>query len=151
MKLFVDLDGVLADFDTQYHAEFGVRPDKMLDNVDWGKVASVKDFYLGIPPMADMQVLWNYIDRYRPIILTGVPYSVNEAPDNKRAWVRAHVGADIEVICCASRNKCLHAAPGDVLIDDWEKYRDLWVGKGGRFVTHRSADETIKQLSEIGV
>jgi hypothetical protein len=29
------------------------------------------------------------------------------------------------------QEKCLHVSPGDILIDDWEKYRDLWAAKGG--------------------
>jgi hypothetical protein len=78
--------------------------------------------------MPDLGLLWGRIERYRPIILTGVPQAVEEAPDNKRAWVRLHLGAQVEVRCCLSKEKCLHASPGDILIDDWEKYRDLWGG-----------------------
>ena len=35
MQLFVDMDGVLADFDAHYHARFGVRCSTAADNVDW--------------------------------------------------------------------------------------------------------------------
>jgi hypothetical protein len=62
-KLFVDLDGMLADFDSHYEAIFGER--NQADNVDWAKARAVKDFYLDIPPMADMQVLWARIDEAR--------------------------------------------------------------------------------------
>ncbi|HVY59143.1 MAG TPA: hypothetical protein VHA77_14925 [Xanthobacteraceae bacterium] len=150
MQLFVDMDGVLADFDAHHEAIFGVRPDKIADNVDWEQVRRVRDFYLDIPPMADLQILWGYIEKYRPIVLTGVPAAVAEAPDNKRAWVRKNLGDHVEVRCCPSKDKYLHAAPGDLLIDDWEKYRHLWVGAGGRWVTHRSADETIRTLADMG-
>ena len=49
------------------------------------------------------------------------------------------LGDHVEVRCCSSKEKCLHAAPGDVLIDDCAKYRNLWVEKGGVCITHRSA------------
>ena len=150
-QIFCDMDGVLADFDAHHEAVFGVRPDKRLDNVDWGAVRGVKDFYLNIPPMADMPMLWDFIGRFNPIVLTGVPLSVAEAPDNKRAWVAKHLGPHVEVRCCRSREKCLHAKPGDVLVDDWEKYRQLWLDAGGRWITHRSADETIADLLEMGI
>ena len=84
-------------------------------------------------------------------MLTGVPRSVEEAPDNKRAWVRKHLGAHVEVRCCRLSQKSLHAKLGDVLIDDWEKYRRLSLKAGGRWITHRSAAETISELEALGL
>ena len=151
MQLFVDLDGVLADFDAHHAAVFGVRPDKQADNVDWAAVRATPGFYANIPPMADMSVLWEAIEPLRPIILTGIPHSVDEAASNKTFWVRWHLGPKVEVRCCRSSEKCLHAQPGDVLIDDWPKYRDLWIERGGLWVTHTSADRTIEQLRGLGI
>lgn len=151
MQLFVDMDGVLADFDAHHEAVFGVRPCKIADNVDWQKVRAVSGFYEAIPPMADLPELWAYISAHDPIVLTGVPSSVEEAPDNKRAWVRKHLGAHVEVRCCRSSDKCLNASPGDVLIDDWTKYRAKWLGVGGRWITHRNAADTILALQDMGL
>ena len=151
MQLYVDMDGVLADFDQHHETVFGVRSDKLADNVDWAAVRLVKDFYLNIPPMPDMTLLWSRIERYQPVVLTGVPSLIEEASENKRAWVRRHLGSHVEVQCCQSKEKCLHAAPGDVLIDDWEKYRELWIAKGGIWITHRSAAETIAALDALGI
>ena len=92
MTIFVDLDQTLADFDRHYLATFGIVPDKQTDNVGWNKVRAVDGFYRDMPPMPDMRDLWNHVAPYRPIILTGVPSSVKEAPENKRAWVRKHLG-----------------------------------------------------------
>ena len=151
MQVYVDMDGVLADFDAHHEAVFGVRSSTTADKVDWLKVRAVAGFYLAIPPMRDMQELWRYLERYRPIVLTGVPEKVEEAAENKRTWVRRHLGPTVEVICCKSKEKCLHAKPGDILIDDWEKYRDLWEMKGGIWITHVSAPTTILSLQAIGV
>lgn len=151
MQLFVDMDGVLADFDAHHQAVFGFRADKQLDNVDWQSVRRVAGFYAAIPPMADLAELWEAIAPHTPIVLTGVPASVEEAADNKRAWARKHLGSHVEVRCCRSKEKCLHAAPGDILIDDWEKYRHLWLAKGGHWITHRSAAETIRELATHGL
>lgn len=150
-QIFVDMDGVLADFDAHYEAVFGSRPSVVADNVDWAAVRGVKDFYLNIPPMPDLAVLWDFIGRFRPIVLTGVPRSVIEAPENKKSWVVKNIGEDIEVRCVRSSEKCLHAKPGDILIDDWIKYRHLWLKKGGRWITHRNAEQTVHALMDLGI
>lgn len=149
MKIFCDMDGVLADFDEGYFQAFGVRADKAADNVDWEKVRRRKNFYRDLPPMVDAFELWDYIERFKPPIITGVPHSVPEAPDNKRAWVAANLGEHVKVICCKSKDKALHARPGDVLIDDWTKYQHVWEAMGGIFVHHTSARETIRHLEII--
>jgi hypothetical protein len=157
-QIYVDMDGVLADFDQHYEDVFGIRANKLTDNVDWKAVGEIKDFYANIPPMEDMQELWNYVYfvsqaffNKKPIVLTGVPYSVVEAEANKRAWVEKNLGSDIEVIGCKSKDKCLYAKLGDVLIDDWTKYQHLWVEKGGVWITHTSAKNTIRQLREMSL
>lgn len=150
MQLYVDLDGVLADFDAGYEKVFGLRPDKKADNVDWAAVRKIKDFYLNLPPMPDMHILWSYVSDLKPIVLTGVPSSVPEAPANKKAWVNKHLGP-VEVFCCRSSEKCKHANAGDILIDDWTKYRNLWTAAGGIWITHTSAKNTISRLIEHSV
>jgi hypothetical protein len=153
MQVYVDMDGVLADFDTHHERTFGRLPDRVADDVDWSHVNNHPDFFLGIDPMPDMEDLWRFVERLtpRPKVLTGVPASVAVAPDNKRAWVRKHLGSSVEVICCRSRDKSLHCQPGDLLIDDWEKYRDLWLAKGGRWITHRSAEDTISKMLNMAI
>jgi hypothetical protein len=149
MQLYLDMDGVLADFDAGHERAFGFRPDKLADNVDWKAVRQIEKFYEDLPPMGDLGTLWAFVAPLKPIVLTGVPHSVKEAPDHKRAWVQKHLGPDVPVICCLSREKCRHAKPGDILVDDWEKYRKLWEDAGGRWVTHASAEDTILALKSL--
>jgi hypothetical protein len=147
MQLYLDLDGVLADFDSGYAAAFGRRPE---DDVDWAAVRAFKDFYLNLPPMADVDVLWTRVARYAPIVLTGVPRSVPEAAANKRAWVERWLPGTL-VIPTRSAEKASYARPGDVLIDDNPKYRPLWEKAGGVWITHVSAIETDRRLKEMGL
>ena len=148
MQVFVDMDGVLADFDTGYAILFGPHGGKEADNVDWQKVRATPGFYASLPPMPDFDVLWRALEPYRPIILTGVPSSVPEASENKRAWAVRHIGPDVRMICCRSRDKCLHGKPGDVLIDDWEKHKQRWIDMGGYWITHFTAVQSIRTLQE---
>lgn len=147
-QLFIDMDGVLADFDAHHEAVFGFRSDKIADNVDWKKVAAVGNFYRDIPPMKDFDDLWAFVSPMKPIILTGVPSSVMDASWNKRQWVDRVIGKDQPMIPCRSKEKSKHCKPGDVLIDDWEKYRSLWVAAGGCWITHVSAAKSIALLQD---
>lgn len=147
LTVFVDMDGVLADFDTGYEQRFGARPSKMFDNADWDAVRGAKGFYASLPPMPDFDELWAGLAALNPVILTGVPRSVGEAPANKRAWVDRHIGPDQPMITCASRDKSLHIrAPGDILIDDWDKHKALWIERGGVWITHVSAANSLAEL-----
>lgn len=104
----------------------------------------VEDFYLNIPPMADLELLWDRIERYQPIVLTGVPKEIAEAPANKRAWVSKYLGSKVQVRCCEASEKWRHAQRGDILIDDSVKHRKRWVKAGGIWVTHRSAEGPLR-------
>lgn len=151
-QLFIDLDGTIADFDRHHETVFGIRSSKLTDNVDWAKVRESKDFYLNMPPMEDFPELWDFVKAQGPVILTGVP-SANKVPEaeaNKRAWVAKHLGPHVLVICCPSSQKYAYCKPGDVLVDDWEKYKKRWLKAGGLWVTHTSARETIQALTYIG-
>ncbi len=152
MQLFVDMDGDPRGLRPAPERIFGLRACKIADNVDWNAVRAVPSFYSDIPPMADLEELWSYVAPYKPIVLTGVPReSVEEAPANKLAWVSRHLGDHVRVITCRSAEKCLYAQPGDILIDDWTKYRALWLDKGGRWITHTSAAQTIAELQALGL
>ena len=156
-QLWVDMDGVLADFDTGYHAAFGgIKPsrtlqDHALDPVEWDKVNAFPNFFEHLPAMPGMRTLWAHIRRYHPVILTGVPPEVPAAVDHKMAWVERYLGKHVPVVGCRSREKYTFCKPGDILIDDWTKYMSLWRRAGGIWITHTSADETISILNSIGV
>jgi hypothetical protein len=146
------MDGVLADFDVGYGLCFGVRPSKADDNVDWELVRRRAGFYCDLPPMPDFDELWSGIAHLSPIILTGVPSAIAEAAENKREWVSKHIGPDQPMIACKSKNKRLHMRnQGDILIDDWEKYRSLWEAHGGRWITHVAASQSLEALSKMAI
>lgn len=150
--IFVDLDGVLADFDASAYKLFGKAPRDIEDEIGsqkfWEAIAGVYDFYLTMPKMADADELWQGVLQYdpHPIILTGVPNSMPQVPNHKRTWCEQYFPG-VEVITCYSRNKSVHCQSGDVLIDDWPKYKELWEKAGGIFIVHESAKATLQKLS----
>lgn len=152
MQLFIDLDGVLADFDKHHKNIFGYSPNKNgEDNVNWDGITDYKNWYLDIPPMEDMYELWEFVEDLNPIILTGLPHSIEEAEDNKREWVKKYISHSTKVICCASKEKCKYCDGGDILIDDREEYKPLWTKAGGIWITHTSAINSIEEMMLLGI
>lgn len=152
-QIWLDCDGVLADFDTYAEAIFGLPPRKAEAELGakrfWCDLQSHEGFYERLPLMPDARELFEAVEHLNPIILTGCPLG-GWAEPQKRAWGRKHF-PETKMICCASKDKRNHMLPGDVLVDDWPKYKELWEEAGGIFVLHTSAKESIAKLRELGV
>ncbi|HEX6978956.1 MAG TPA: hypothetical protein VF342_06630 [Alphaproteobacteria bacterium] len=148
-KLFLDLDGVLADFDRGVSAVTGKRPDELSPRHMWAALARYPDFYATLELMADARELWEFCRPFAPTILTGLPRG-NWAEDQKRRWVRNMLGADVPVITTMSRDKHKYAEPGAVLVDDRIGLRAAWEAAGGIFIHHVSAARSIAALEGLG-
>ena len=150
-QLFIDLDGVLADFDTAFTTRIGPLPDRNAPGPEpesfWPSIEAIPDFFETLPLMPDAMELWNgaHALHPRPIVLTGSPPKIPIAEAQKRRWVAKHLGADARVICCVASEKRLHGRPGDVLIDDWVRYRPRWTTMGGIFILHTSAATSLAE------
>src|SRR5690606_30553777 len=106
-------------------------------------------FFETMPKTPDADELWAYCRPFDPQILTGLPRG-DWAAKQKRRWVAHHLGADVPVITCLAREKCVYAQPGDVLVDDRPRWAHLWEERGGIFVLHTSAAASIEALRELG-
>ena len=148
-QLFLDCDGVLADFDKGATALLGLPPDsyekKHGPGRFWQKLASAPDFYFGLPLMSDAMELFEGVKHLHPIILTGLPRG-NWAADQKVRWA-AQYFPGTKIITTLARNKRDHAKAGDVLVDDQERHRHLWEEMGGIFIRHRNARQSLAELA----
>ena len=151
MQLYLDCDGVLADFDRAATEMLGVPPRRFEKRHGprefWKRVARHPDFYGTLPLMPDAMVLFDAVRHLQPVILTGLPLGNWAAPQKVR-WAAEHFPGT-RIITCLARNKREHARDGDILVDDTLKYRDLWEGAGGIFVHHRDAPSTIAALNDL--
>lgn len=153
MQLFLDCDGVMADFDTYAEKIFGLPPRKAETKLGrprfWADLQSHEGFYEKLPLMPDAMELFEAVKHLNPPILTGLPQG-DWAEPQKCAWGRKHF-PDTKMICCASKDKRNHMQPGDVIVDDWPQYKGLWEEAGGIFVLHTSAKDSIAKLRDLGV
>lgn len=138
-RLYLDCDGVLADFDGGFLKRFGT-PSRDYEaqqgpNIFWRDLQEEDEFYRRLPVLTGAKEFVMNVRHHRPIILTGCPLGT-WAHGQKIDWAAEHFPS-IPMICTRSKDKRLFCEPGDVLVDDWLKYRDLWEGVGGIFVHHK--------------
>lgn len=153
-QLFIDCDGVLADFDTSAEQLFNQNSrdaEKALGTpAFWRRIREQDSFYSRLPLLPDAMELYQAIAHLNPIILTGCPAG-GWAEPQKMEWATRHFPG-VRMITCLSREKCRFLGrPGDILVDDYLKYRHLWEQAGGIFVHHQTAKQTIELLADLGL
>ena len=149
--LFLDCDGVLADFDAGARELLGMTPREFEQRFGrgefWRRLARHGNFYGALPEMADAQQLFRAAKHLKPTILTGLPLGKWAAPQKER-WAAKHFPG-VPIITTMARQKHLHMEPGDILVDDRENHRHLWENAGGIFIHHKNAADSIRQLAKI--
>ena len=150
-RLFLDADGVLADFDEGARKLLGMPPRafqaKHGRREFWRRIATAKNFYGNLPEMPDARILFDAVKHLKPTILTGLPLGKWAAPQ-KVVWAAEHFPG-VPIITCMARDKHEHMHPGDVLVDDRENHRAAYEAHGVRFVHHKKAEDSLRQLAEI--
>jgi hypothetical protein len=109
-QLYLDCDGVLADFDKSATAILGLPPRAYEKRHGprgfWRKLAEAPDFYFGLPLLPDAMELFEAVRHLDPIILTGLPQG-NWAADQKIRWA-AHHFPGTKIITTLARDKSDH-------------------------------------------
>jgi len=149
-KLYVDMDGVLTDFDQQI-ADLLKRPLKR--NWDFGNAFWIwkkidkagKDFWAKMPWMPTGKKLWNAVEKYDPTILTA-PSRDPSSKTGKRLWLKEHLPGIPYII---ELKKYKYADKNSILIDDREKNIKKWKKAGGIAIHHKSLTDTLKELNKI--
>lgn len=153
MQLFLDCDGVLADFDRAATALFGMGPRAFEERhglgAFWREIAAHRDFYGSLPLMPDAMRLFGAVRHLDPVILTGLPRGEWAAPQKIR-WAARHFPGT-RIITVLAVNKRDHARRGDILVDDQRRHAHLWEAAGGVFVHHRDAGRSIAALAALGL
>lgn len=152
-KIFVDLDGVIVNFDKGFQ-DLGYPPpleyqEKYGKDAFWKIMEEHPDFFKNLEWMPDGKELWNYIKQYNPTILTAPPRksTMPYARKDKENWVKENIGKDVKVV--VDSNKSQYAKKDYILIDDREKNTVPWESAGGTAILHTSAKDTIEKLQKL--
>jgi 5'(3')-deoxyribonucleotidase len=150
-RLFLDADGVLADFDDGVKRLLGMSlaayEAKHGRGSFWKRLAQADNFYGSLRQIPDAQILFDGVKHLKPTILTGLPLGRWAAPQ-KIEWAAEHFPG-VPIITCMARDKHKHMKPGDVLVDDRENHRAAYEHAGVVFVHHKNAEDSLRQLAKI--
>jgi hypothetical protein len=161
-KIYVDMDGVVADFDQRFRDLAGMGPkefeEKYGKNAFWDFIDEGNNklvFWVGIPPMSDAKQLIDYVSKYNYEMLTA-PSLKKQSLMGKGLWMKNQTNKGLfpskpKVNYRNASNKKDFAAPNHILIDDREDTINSWNAAGGIGILHTSAANTINQLKKLGL
>ena len=164
-KIYFDMDGVLADFgrgvrelcNMEALSQNGER-DLKQDDLMWEAIRDTDCFYDRLELLPGAQEMFDEIYakyKSRCEILTGVPKperGILTAGQDKTAWTRRLLSKDVKVNIVLRKEKIQRCTGLDaVLIDDYAKNIREWQAAGGTAILHTSAENTLRQLREMGL
>jgi 5'-nucleotidase len=151
--IFLDMDGVLADFDGGFQKKFGVHPDYYRENKKgmWDLIHSDEEFFTTLPQVAGAVSFYEEVrfGYQLPIaILTACPHSAYEdVARQKKLWIRNNLRYPPMVLPTYGSETKTHFMQdeGDILIDDWGKNCKAWEDAGGRAIKFEGDWEVVKE------
>lgn len=170
-KIFLDLDGVLADFQphadkvtAMYHGDgfrYEMREfkrngasqearDKYWDSMYRYELAGGR-FWEELDVLDDAHELWEYVNSLGLTVevLTAIGDAKYGAREQKVKWVNKHFGAPVIHTVRRGDMKASFATPDSILIDDMEYACEPFIEAGGTAILHRRTNDTIQKLETL--
>lgn len=157
-ELYVDMDGVLADFFGVWNKMMGVKHWKDIKNIDQAlqKIKDTDDFWINLPMTPNGKTLLNAIKKFKGkynILSAPLPGDPNSEPQ-KREWIKKHLSMFPPAKVIIDHNKAAYATQSDgtpnALIDDFGENISKWENAGGVGIQHKdiSVGDTISKLEK---
>jgi 5'(3')-deoxyribonucleotidase len=160
--IFCDMDGVLVDFDKGYEDLTGIytkHSDVQDKNTFWNtfnnslkeKGMSEYEYWANLDWEKGGPMLWNYIKKYTPYILTS-PSSNPKSREGKRNWVSRLDGMK-NIYFRKAQDKADFSRKNKILIDDRADTIERWNSKDGIGILHdpKNPRATLKTLKQLGL
>ena len=164
-KIYFDMDGVLTDFDKGVKDILGLKPVNQADKTNaqddemFEAMRKTDHFYERLEPLPGALIMFNMIYKEyggdKCEILSGIPKprrGIVTAKEDKINWIHKFLSKNIVVnIVYREEKKNYCTGPDCILIDDFIKNINEWEALGGTGILHTSVDDTIKQLTNLGI
>ena len=161
-KVYLDMDGVLADFDQRFKDITGMAPKDFENKYGKNEFWKVIDednkisFWVGIKPMPGAAELVNAVKKYNYELLTS-PSSKKQSYLGKILWVRNHgdiLGGKPRINFKRAKEKHEvkpELSKTDILIDDREDTIGRWNAAGGTGIVYKSIGQVLGDLKKLGL
>ena len=152
--IFLDMDGVLVDFDKQFKELTGMMPrefeaqngiEKFWEVIDGAGVG----FWRGMKWMPGGEELYNRASQFKHYLLSS-PSRSEVSKIGKRLW-RKDKTPNTKLYLARSYNKRKFAAPNHILIDDRESNIQQWRDAGGIGILYKSAEQVNAELDKLSL
>lgn len=152
-EIYCDMDGVLTDFRGDYKKLTGIEIDNQNHRHDESfykpLIKAGKSFWSDMNWTKDGKKLWEYINKYNPILLSS-PIEHESCSKGKKEWVQKELPG-VKLILKSSSLKREYAKENRILIDDKISNILEWEEDGGIAIYHTSSINTINKLKLIGL
>lgn len=135
LQVFLDLDGVFADFDARVLHLSGKHPSQLSRDRLWKMINFDKRFFAELELIEGCMLLWEATKDLEPVFLTGAPSS-RVFQEQKREWVARIFGPEFTVHVVPKKLKQDFSGPNKVLIDDTPSNIEQWIARGGHGILH---------------
>lgn len=138
IQIFLDMDGVISDFD-RHCTETGLR---RTDGSPAYDRMTTSEWYSTMCVFDGARAFYDDLCKFGHVRFLTAPIKYPECFSGKAQWIKSFVpeqGRMIlgELMIVASKDKQLVAGPGRVLIDDSEKNVNEWKAAGGIGILHK--------------
>ena len=161
--IYLDMDGVVADFDKRFNDLSGMLPQAYVDknglNAFWDLIDEKHKvaFWRGIELMPGAEKLVRYIEQH-PFEMLTAPSIKKQSVIGKSLWVKDKVGTLYSTkpkVTYRSAKQKHTVKPNltkfDILIDDKGSSIDNWNAAGGTGIFYKNADQVINDLKKLGL
>lgn len=154
--VYLDMDGVIANFDKRFKEKFGKRPQETRNDKDFG--GYFKKFiddaeFINLELMPDALELLNYLETIEvPVEIlssTAREDRHQEIAKQKDVWLDKHEIHYVRNFVPGKSLKYKFAEPSSIIIDDTQSVIDDWKKAGGVAIHHKDALSTISTLKML--
>jgi 5'(3')-deoxyribonucleotidase len=157
-EIYVDMDGVLADFFGDWAKLMGVDSFRDIKDVNAAleKIKDTKDFWLNLPVTDNAKPLLELIKKVKgeySICSSPLPGDKNSEP-HKREWIKKHLAFFPPKEIIITHDKAKYATQPDgtsnILIDDYGVNINAWEAAGGIGFKHKDHkfERTAKNIKQ---
>lgn len=157
--LFIDMDGVLCDFNKRVQEITGIKDNVSQDkykipNTDkmiwWDDIYAIGEkFWIDMEFLESGHKLWEIIKFYPYKEILTICGRNDFGHIGKIKWIENNLQTSIPInILTWGESKGTYANPHNILIDDYDKNINEWIENNGIAIKHKTFDATYNKLSK---